>query len=108
MAMPRRVLAYNVESGESRAVSEGGRIFTLQLPKGAEILALKWQPAKARKTLWVLANPGRETEPRPFLVHTTGHDLPDVPLRYLATLLFIDGRHVEHWFEVVEGLAQGT
>lgn len=70
----------------------------LEMPKGAQILSVQVQHEQI--AIWVLLDPAvREKEERLFHVHGTGYKLPDVPLKFLGTVLAQQGYLVLHIFE---------
>lgn len=73
--------------------------FTLDLPRGAQLLAAQEQNGQA--CLWMLVDPATQSKDlRTFRVYLTGHDVPDEPgLLHRATFVMV-GR-AWHLFEVL-------
>lgn len=71
--------------------------FTLNLPKGAEILTIKLQ--NNIPTLWALVNPMTVTEERHICIVGTGWQVED-NMKYITT--YMDGYFVWHVFELIK------
>lgn len=72
---------------------------SIKMPTGAEVLSVQVQ--RDVICLWALVDPEAEGEARRFLIHGTGHSVPDVPLRFLGTTMFGQGALVFHVFELL-------
>lgn len=79
--------------------------FTLDMPKGAQILTAETQyagsPRLEAMTMWALVDPEAPTEPRRFRLGGTGGPLPDDPGQHVGTCQLNGGDLVFHVFEVV-------
>ncbi len=71
--------------------------WTLQLPKGAELLTVQLQ--NGIPTLWALVNPMTVTEERHICIVGTGWDVED-NMKYITT--YMDGYFVWHVFELIK------
>jgi hypothetical protein len=71
----------------------------LQMPKGAEVLTVREQGEEI--CLWALVDPSAEKETRQFHSFGTGHDVDDLPMKYVGTSHLEGGALVFHTFEVV-------
>jgi hypothetical protein len=69
----------------------------LEMPKGAEILAVKVQDS-FNVCIWAKVDPEMETETRMFEVIGTGHPFDDTNKEYIET--YLDGPFVWHLFEI--------
>ncbi len=72
----------------------------VEMPVGAKILCCQSQKGVA--CLWALVNPEGETEDRRFIVHGTGHPVPDESERYIDTYQELGGALIWHVFEKVQ------
>lgn len=72
------------------------------LPVGAEILSVGMQGRCIQMWARVDTDRSLDRETRRFHVFGTGHDLPEVPLRFLGTVLQNGGEFVWHVFEETE------
>ena len=71
----------------------------LEIPKGAELLSVHEQGEDI--CLWVLVDPTAEKEVRRFRGFGTGHDIPDMTLKFVGTAHLHGGGLVFHVFEQV-------
>jgi len=72
---------------------------TLQIPKGAQILAVQAQ--RDEPCIWVIVDPLAPTETRRFRIFGTGHLIEtDEPLAYRGTCQLNGGALVFHVFEI--------
>lgn len=72
----------------------------IQMPLGAEILAVKTQYNEPK--LWALVDPRLSKEARCFEVYGTGHDITITPEhKYIDTFILHDGSFVFHVFELI-------
>lgn len=71
----------------------------LQMPTGAEVLTMREQGEKI--CLWALVDPSAEKEPRQFYSFGTGHDIDDLPMKYVGSSYLERGALVFHAFEVI-------
>lgn len=80
--------------------------FSLELPKGTEILAVHVQ--YGRPQLWAMVNPNHPLETRNFLLIDTGQPIEfkgchgAVSFNYIGTFQLKDGTYVGHIFEFFE------
>lgn len=75
--------------------------FTLELPKGAQVLSVQMQGATP--CLWALVDTKAEAERRTFRLAGTGHPIDEsLELRFVSTFQLYGGDLVFHVFEVVE------
>lgn len=78
-------------------------VVTIEMPKGAEIVAVDTQFGKP--TLWALVNPDAEAENRVLRIFGTGHPIKGnnwtlgASVKYLGTFQVQDGQLVFHVFE---------
>ncbi len=72
--------------------------FTIELPKGAEVLAFDEQGG--RIYFWAMVDPAAETETRTLHIAGTGHPLPDEKMRYIGTCQQAGGALIWHLFEL--------
>lgn len=70
---------------------------SLEIPRGAELLSVHEQGESI--CLWVLVDPSLEKEVRKFIVLGTGHDVPDVSLKFVGTAHLNASALVFHVFE---------
>jgi hypothetical protein len=79
--------------------------FTLDLPKGAQILSVRLQHNLPQ--IWALVDLDKPVERRYFIVVETGEPLalPVSWVKFLGTLLLEGGHYVLHLFEII-GTAQ--
>jgi len=78
--------------------------FTLELPKGAEILKVDMQDNTPR--LWALVNPKHPTEKREFRFAGTGHPIEEKNIKYINTFFtvgMLGNELVFHIFEILKG-----
>ncbi len=73
--------------------------FILDIPKGAELLHVDVQHGEPH--LWAKVDTSKRLEPRSFLLAGTGHPLPEIPSRFVGTVLLHGGVVVFHLFEVI-------
>ena len=76
--------------------------FTLNMPKGAEILTVQTDQKDNIPCIWALVNPENETEERYFELFGTGHDVHfgmGVDRKYIGTYQYQKGEFVGHIFE---------
>jgi len=71
--------------------------FTLNLPRGAQVLSVQEQREEAQ--LWALVDPDEQRELRTFCIFGTGWDIDDAGLAYLGTFQVHGGTFVFHLFE---------
>ena len=69
----------------------------IDMPAGAKILDLQIQCG--RLALWSLVNPGMMPVPRSFDIYGTGHETPEDPGKYIATIQSDAGVLVWHVFD---------
>ena len=75
-----------------------GPHFSLQLPKGAKILAVQQQ--RNFPTMWALVDSEAEVEPRTFRTFGTGHEIDsELSLKYITTFQMFEGDLIWHLFE---------
>ena len=74
--------------------------FSLELPKGAEILTVQEQHGSPQ--IWALVNPDTSfTETRNFRLAGTGHLIEEKEgLEYIGTFQLSDGAFIGHLFEM--------
>lgn len=72
------------------------QVFSMDLPLGAKIIALKVQGD--RPVLWAMVHPEEEKETRGFLIVGTGEIFDSTMKKYIGT--WIDHPFVWHLFEV--------
>jgi hypothetical protein len=70
----------------------------VEMPKGAEILAVQTQ--WNTPCVWALVDPVQPKETRQFRTYGTGHVLPENPGKYLGTFQVRSGIFIFHVFEV--------
>lgn len=73
--------------------------FALDMPRGAEVLAVQTQ--NDVPCLWALVDPTAEKEPRWFRIYGTGHAIDGDGRKYLGTYQLSSGALVFHVFEVL-------
>jgi len=75
--------------------------FTVNLPKGAQVLKVEFQYNKPQ--LWALVDPDAPTEERTFRFAGTGHSINDAPeqLKFINTFQMKNGALIFHIFEVI-------
>ncbi len=71
----------------------------LDMPAGAEVLCVRGQGDGI--FLWALVNPENLKEKRCFVSLGTGHDVLDIPLKFVGTAFLEHGPLVIHIFERV-------
>ena len=72
---------------------------TVQMPAGAQVLAVQMQGDAPQ--LWAIVNESESVEePRAFAIYGTGHPLPDDPGKYIATFQLSGIPFVGHVFAV--------
>jgi len=74
--------------------------FTMEMPKGAQILTVQAQ--RGVPCIWALVDPEMENEERSFVMRGTGHPIDDnmVPfLNYVGTMQMMEGTLIWHLFE---------
>lgn len=80
-------------------------VIEIDMPVGAQILHLGWQPTNARQVqMWALVDPDptHPVQHRRFRIYGTGHPIPNPhELRHVGTVLTFDGQLVWHVFEVM-------
>jgi hypothetical protein len=76
----------------------GSDVIQIDIPRGAEILALQLQYGEP--TFWALVNPGNPVEHRRFRITGTGHEIEGEKGHYWGTFQLYEGRIVLHVFEV--------
>ena len=76
--------------------------FTLDMPKGADILSFQIQ--EGNPYIWALVNPEAEIEKRTFRLAGTGHPIEELPLDlfFIGTVQMVGGNLVWHLFEVIQ------
>ena len=72
--------------------------FTIDMPKGAEILSAKLQNGKP--FMWALVDNDAPLETRKFRLAGTGHIINNKNLKFIDTLMMHGGTLVLHLFEV--------
>jgi len=74
--------------------------FSLDLPRGAKILAVQEQHGEPQ--VWALVNPGNPTETRKFRLAGTGHPIKEDEglLNYIGTFQLAGGSFIGHLFEL--------
>lgn len=94
--MNKTIYKYNtVEKGFTQK-------FTIQMPKGAELLSIQIDGKTFAPTIWALVDPNQELEERYFELFGTGHDIPcdmGVERKYVGTYQYQKGEFVGHVFE---------
>jgi hypothetical protein len=76
--------------------------FTLQMPKGAEILTIQTDQKNNHPTIWAIVDPEAEVEDRHFELYGTGHTIDDnmwIKRKYIGTYQYQKGEFVGHVFE---------
>jgi hypothetical protein len=73
--------------------------FTLEMPRGAELLSVQVQHGVPM--LWALVQAELPMERREFGVFGTGHELPQRLHDYVGTFQLEGGHFIGHLFEVV-------
>jgi hypothetical protein len=73
--------------------------FTLDMPRGAEVLTVQVQHGEP--VLWALVDVAASLERREFAVHGTGHEMPEGERRYVGTFQLEGGHFIGHLFEVL-------
>lgn len=88
-----KVFKYDVEIND---------IFTVKLPKGAQVLRVDKQGDWF--FMWALVDPERETEERIFRFAGTGHEInfDYNQIKYINTFFTNEGRFVWHIFEILK------
>ena len=77
----------------------GADIFSLEMPKGAQILTIQMQGDSPQ--LWAMVDPKVEHELRRFVTYGTGHPIPNSDdLTYISTIQGYNGALVFHLFEI--------
>lgn len=82
--------------------SEGGFLMKerlINMPKGAQIISVGEQHNNV--CFWAVVDPDAKMHERRFVVVGTGHDMPDLPLKPLGSVLVDGGVWVWHLFEVI-------
>lgn len=75
--------------------------FTVQMPKGAEILCAREQFNKI--CIWARVKPQKEKETRKFVLTGTGHEAPEPDTaRYIGSAQLDGGAFVFHVFELLK------
>jgi hypothetical protein len=72
----------------------------VQMPKGAEILAV--QMLKGHPCIWAEVNPDAKVETRILCIRGTGHTLKGNEGRYIGTFQAMGGDLVLHVYEAVK------
>jgi len=70
------------------------------MPKGAVVLTVQPQKHTDSVCMWAMVEDTNEVERRVFQIVGTGHELPNRPVRYVATFQVDNGSLVFHVFEV--------
>jgi hypothetical protein len=70
---------------------------TIRMPKGSEVLTAQVQGEEL--CLWAMVDPDNLMEDRMFLIVGTGHNMPEVFGRYVATVQMENGLLIWHIFE---------
>ena len=76
-----------------------GDKFTLNMPKGAKIIALQVQ--LGTPCMWAIVEPDACEKERTFVVIGTGHKVPAGTLEFIDTFQVDNSRLVFHVFEVL-------
>lgn len=72
--------------------------FTVELPKGAEIIRFKNEGGKL--WLWAVVNPDAEIVPKRLLAFKAGAEMPDDNMRYLGcAAIYIQAELMLYYFE---------
>lgn len=74
------------------------REFTIELPKGAQILKIDTQLGAGR--MWALVDSTAATELRKFEIHGTGNPFDATNREYIGSWITNVGNYVWHLFEV--------
>lgn len=69
----------------------------ISVPEGAEFLCAREQMEAI--CVWFLANPDSKNEDRKIRIIGTGHEIKDLPGRYIGTAILHFGQLVLHVFE---------
>jgi hypothetical protein len=77
----------------------GPDAFTIEMPAGAEVMAVHMQHGQPQ--MWALVDPSRPAEARRFRIAGTGHPINEQIEQYVGTFLMYEGELVFHVFEVV-------
>lgn len=76
--------------------------FTLEMPKGSEILSIQRDEKTSKPCIWALVYPENEKEERTFELFGTGHSIHNdmgVSRKYVGTYQYQRGEFVGHVFE---------
>lgn len=71
----------------------------IEMPKGTEILTVAAQ--RDEICLWAKVDPNMQREKRKFMTFGTGHDIPDIEMKYIGTSQLSGGALIFHTFEVI-------
>ncbi|PID86399.1 hypothetical protein CSB08_00235 [Candidatus Gracilibacteria bacterium] len=74
--------------------------FSLQIPKGSEILSFQTQ--RSTPCIWVKVDPENTTEERKFRFLGTGHPIEEENLSFIGTIKLHQGGLVFHLFEILD------
>ena len=72
-------------------------LLTIRVPVDAEILCVGVQNGEPQ--MWVKLDTKKELAPRRIYVFGTGHDVPDISMKYVGTFFLQAGSLVFHVFE---------
>lgn len=78
--------------------------FSLQMPKGAEILTIQQDQKTMTPCIWALVYPENELEERFFELFGTGHSIHNdmgIERKYVGTYQYQRGEFIGHIFERV-------
>jgi hypothetical protein len=76
--------------------------FSLQMPKGAQILSLQVDQKNNHPTIWALVDPNADVEERYFELFGTGTEVYEdmgIERKYIGTYQYQRGEFVGHLFE---------
>lgn len=76
--------------------------FTLEMPKGAEIVTVQIDQKNNHPTIWAIVDPNAELETRYFELFGTGFPIYDdigIERKYIGTYQYQNGEFVGHIFE---------
>lgn len=74
-----------------------GKVNTIGMPKGAQVLAVATQQGNI--CIWALVEPDAPVEPRHFNIYGTGLVIPSSPGNYIGTVLIHNDALMFHVFE---------
>lgn len=78
--------------------------FSIEMPKGAQILCVQSDEKTNIPCIWALVNPKNDIEPRYFDLFGTGQKIPidrESERKYIGTYQYQKGQFVGHLFESI-------